>query len=41
MVELAVNYNMIIMIMICLRGGDFVYNDLEIVIMLEDICLIV
>ncbi|HET1290333.1 TPA: copper homeostasis protein CutC [Streptococcus pneumoniae] len=38
-VELAANYDTTIMTMIRLRGGDFVYNDLEIAIMLEDICL--
>lgn len=38
-VELAANYDTTIMTMIRPRGGDFVYNDLEIVIMLEDICL--
>ncbi|WP_085811708.1 copper homeostasis protein CutC [Streptococcus pneumoniae] len=38
-VELAANYNTTIMTMIRPRGGDFVYNDLEIAIMLEDICL--
>lgn len=36
-VELAANYNTTIMTMIRPRGGDFVYNDLEIAIMLEDI----
>ena len=36
-VELAVNYDTTIMTMIRPRGGDFVYNDLEIAIMLEDI----
>lgn len=39
-VELAANYNTTIMTMIRPRGGDFVYNDLEIAIMLEDIRLI-
>ena len=38
-VELAVNYDTTIMTMIRPRGGDFVYNDLEIDIMLEDIRL--
>lgn len=38
-VELAANYDTTIMIMIRPRGGDFVYNDLEIAIMLEDIRL--
>ena len=38
-VELAVNYDTIIMTMIRPRGGDFVYNELEIAIMLEDIRL--
>ncbi|HEU7778870.1 TPA: copper homeostasis protein CutC [Streptococcus pneumoniae] len=38
-VELAANYDTTIMTMIRLRGGDFVYNDLEIAIMLEDIRL--
>lgn len=38
-VELAANYDRTIMTMIRPRGGDFVYNDLEIAIMLEDICL--
>ncbi|HHY6894801.1 TPA: copper homeostasis protein CutC [Streptococcus pneumoniae] len=38
-VELAANYDTTIMTMIRSRGGDFVYNDLEIAIMLEDICL--
>lgn len=38
-VELAANYNTTIMTMICPRGGDFVYNDMEIAIMLEDIRL--
>ncbi|HEW8585449.1 TPA: copper homeostasis protein CutC [Streptococcus pneumoniae] len=38
-VELAANYDTTIMTMILPRGGDFVYNDLEIAIMLEDICL--
>lgn len=36
-VELAANYDTTIMTMIRPRGGDFVYNDLEIAIMLEDI----
>ena len=36
-VELAANYDTTIMTMIRPRGGDFVYNDLEIDIMLEDI----
>ncbi|MFQ6729278.1 copper homeostasis protein CutC [Streptococcus pneumoniae] len=36
-VELAANYNTTIMTMIRPRGGDFVYNDMEIAIMLEDI----
>ena len=38
-VELADNYDTTIMTMIRPRGGDFVYNDLEIDIMLEDIRL--
>ena len=38
-VELAANYNTTIMTMIRPRGGDFFYNDMEIVIMLEDIRL--
>ena len=38
-VELAANYDTTIMIMIRPRGGDFVYNELEIAIMLEDILL--
>ena len=38
-VELAANYDSTIMTMIRPRGGDFVYQDLEIVIMLEDIRL--
>lgn len=38
-VELAANYDTTIMTMIRPRGGDFVYNDLEIAIMLEDIQL--
>ena len=38
-VELAANYDATIMTMIRPRGGDFVYNDLEISIMLEDIRL--
>ena len=38
-VELAANYDSTIMTMIRPRGGDFVYNDLEIAIMLEDIRL--
>ncbi|MDS3396116.1 copper homeostasis protein CutC [Streptococcus pneumoniae] len=38
-VELVANYDTTIMTMIRPRGGDFVYNDLEIVIMLEDIRL--
>ena len=38
-VELAADYDTTIMTMIRPRGGDFVYNDLEIAIMLEDICL--
>ncbi len=36
-VELAANYDTTIMTMIRPRGGDFVYNDLEIAVMLEDI----
>ena len=36
-VELAKTYNATIMTMIRPRGGDFVYNDLEMEIMLEDI----
>ena len=39
-VELAANYETTIMTMIRPRGGDFVYNELEISIMLEDIRLI-
>ena len=39
-VELAANYDSTIMTMIRPRGGDFVYHDLEIAIMLEDIRLI-
>lgn len=38
-VELADNYDTTIMTMIRPRGGDFVYHDLEIAIMLEDIRL--
>ena len=38
-VELAANYDTSIMTMIRPRGGDFVYNDMEIAIMLEDIRL--
>ena len=38
-VELAANYETTIMTMIHPRGGDFVYNELEIAIMLEDIRL--
>ena len=38
-VGLASNYDTTIMTMIRPRGGDFVYNDLEISIMLEDIRL--
>ena len=38
-VELASKYDTTIMTMIRPRGGDFVYNDLEISIMLEDIRL--
>ena len=38
-VELAADYDTTIMTMIRPRGGDFVYNDLEIAIMLEDIDL--
>ena len=38
-VELAANYDSTIMTMIRPRGGDFVYHDLEIAIMLEDIHL--
>ena len=38
-VELAANYDSTIMTMIRPRGGDFVYNNLEIAIMLEDIRL--
>ena len=38
-VELAANYDTTIMTMIRPRGGDFVYNDLEIAIMLEDVRL--
>ena len=38
-VDLAADYDTTIMTMIRPRGGDFVYNDLEISIMLEDIRL--
>ena len=38
-VELAANYDTTVMTMIRPRGGDFVYNELEIAIMLEDIRL--
>ena len=38
-VELTANYDSTIMTMIRPRGGDFVYTDLEIAIMLEDIRL--
>ena len=38
-VELATNHDTTIMTMIRPRGGDFVYQDLEIAIMLEDIRL--
>ena len=38
-VELAADYDTTIMTMIRPRGGDFVYNDLELAIMLEDIRL--
>lgn len=38
-VELAANYDTTIMTMIRPRGGDFVYNDMEMAIMLEDIRL--
>ena len=38
-VELAANYDTTIITMIRPRGGDFVYTDLEIAIMLEDIRL--
>ena len=38
-VELAANYDTTIMTMIRPRGGDFIYNALEIAIMLEDIRL--
>ena len=38
-VNLAANYDTTIMTMIRPRGGDFVYTDLEIAIMLEDIRL--
>ena len=38
-VELATNYDTTIMTMIRPRGGDFVYHDMEIEIMLEDIRL--
>ena len=38
-VELAANYDSTIVTMIRPRGGDFVYTDLEIAIMLEDIRL--
>ena len=40
-VELADDYDTTIMTMIRPRGGDFVYNDLEVAIMLEDIALTV
>ena len=40
-VELAADYDTTIMTMIRPRGGDFVYNDLEVAIMLEDIALTV
>lgn len=39
-VELAANYETTIMTMIRPRGGDFVYNDMEIAIMLKDIRMI-
>jgi len=38
-VELAADYDTTIMTMIRPRGGDFVYNDLEVAIMREDIAL--
>ncbi|RSJ03463.1 CutC-like protein [Streptococcus mitis] len=38
-VELTANYDSTIMTMIRPRGGDFVYHDMEIAIMLEDIYL--
>ena len=38
-VELAANYDTTIMTMIRPRGGDFVYHDMEIAIILEDIRL--
>ena len=38
-VELAANYDTTIMTMIRPRGGDFIYNDMEIASMLEDIRL--
>ena len=38
-VELAADYDTTIMTMIRPRGGNFVYNDLEVAIMLEDIRL--
>ena len=38
-VKLATNYDTTIMTMIRPRGGNFVYNDLEVAIMLEDIRL--
>ena len=38
-VELAADYDTTIMTMIRPRGGDFVYNELEIAIMLEDILM--
>ena len=38
-VELAAKYDTTIMTMIRPRGGDFVYNDLEVAIMLDDIRL--
>ncbi len=37
--KLAADYDTTIMTMIRPRGGDFVYNDLEVAIMLEDIAL--
>ncbi|MGX7073675.1 copper homeostasis protein CutC [Falseniella ignava] len=38
-VKLVADYNITIVTMIRPRGGNFVYNDAEIAIMLEDICM--